>query len=201
MNKLILTTLGAFAAIALGGLALAQGQGILGNFPLVGGSSYCVSTVNGVCQQTIPAGPSSVTGNETFVANTNLSQGRSPQTVLMKPAALNANPITFQTVTPGPAVAGATNISASNINGGIIYSSTGTITSAAITLPSNAMHGQQYAVSSNRTITTLNIGAASGDSIDTNTNPTALTASTTANQGYRFICDKTSDVCVWKRLQ
>lgn len=197
MNKLRLTTLGAFAAIALGGLALAQGQGILGNFPVVGGSSYCVSTVNGVCQQTIPAGPTSLTGNETFVANTNLSQGRSPQTVLVKPAALGANPVTFVTVS-GAVPSG---ISASNIDGGVVYTSAATITSANVTLPASAMNGQLYYISSNRTITTLSVTAASGDSLATNTAPTTLTASTSTPNGYTFICEKSSSACIWHRLQ
>ena len=85
-------------------------------------------------------------------------------------------------------------------DGGIIYTSAATITSANVTLPAGAINGQIYAINSNRTITTLTVAAASGDSINTNSNPTVLTASTTAPQGYRFVCDKSSGVCVWKRL-
>ena len=193
--KSLKIALSAFLVIAAGTLAIAQ-SGLWPNFPIVGGSSYSCGSVNGVSNCTVPAGPTTLTGNETIPANTNLSQGRSPQNVLITPAALGANPISFVTVTTPP-----TGISASNLSGGVVYVSAATITSANITLPSSAIHGQQYRVSSNRTITTLTVGAASGDSIATNTTPTSLTASTTSPNGYTFICDKTSAVCVWSRLQ
>ena len=91
--------------------------------------------------------------------------------------------------------------SASNLDGGVVYTSTGTITSA-IFLPTNAAQNQQYQISSNRTITTLSVTAASGDSIATNTTPTALTASTTAPNGYTFVCDKAGgSTCTWHRLR
>jgi hypothetical protein len=192
--------LGAFAAIAIGGITLAQ-QGYFGpNLPIVGGAAYSCGSVNGVSNCTVPAGPLVLTGNETIPVNTNLSQGRSPQQVLVKPANLNANPITFQTVVI-PTATAATPISASNLDGGVVYISTGTITSANITLPSSAINGQTYHVSSNRTITTLSVTAASGDSMGTNTTPTVLTASTTVPNGYNFICSKSGTVCTWYRLQ
>lgn len=190
--------LGAFAAIAIGGITLAQ-QGYFGpNLPIVGGASYSCGSVNGVSNCTVPAGPTVLTGNETIPVNTNLSQGRSPQQVLVKPASLNANPITFVTVS-GTTL--PTGISASNVDGGVVYNSTATITSANITLPSSAINGQTYRVSSNRTITTLSVTAASGDSMGTNTAPTVLTASTTVPNGYNFICSKSGTVCTWYRLQ
>lgn len=192
--KKVLLTLSAF----IFSTSLASAQGLWNNFPIVGGSSYCSSTVNGVCSNTVPAGPSALTGNEEIPADTNLSGGRSPQTVLVKPASLNALPVTFVAVTTPPA-----GISASNLSGGVVYTSTTTITSANITLPSSPIHGQQYVVSSNRTITTLNVQAASGDSMGGNTAPTVLTASLSAPQGYRFICNKpsTGTTCTWYRLQ
>jgi len=108
----------------------------------------------------------------------------------------NTNPISLVTVTTPPS-----GISASNLNGGVFYTSTTTITSAAITLPSSAINGQTYRVSSNRTITTLNVSAASGDSMGTNTAPTVLTASLTVPQGYTFWCYKATTTCTWYRLQ
>lgn len=188
--------LGSFAAIALGGFAIAQSGYFGPNLPIVGGASYSCGSVNGVSNCTVPAGPLVLTGNETIPVNTNLSQGRSPQQVLVKPANLNANPITFVTVTTPTA-----GISAANTDGGVVYNSTATITSANITLPSSAINGQTYRVSSNRTITTLSVSAAAGDSMGTNTTPTVLTASTTAPQGYNFICSKSGTVCTWYRVQ
>ena len=188
--------LGAFAAIAIGGIAIAQ-QGLWPNFPIVGGAAYCSSTTNAVCTNTVPAGPTTLTGNETVPANTNLSQGRNPQNVVLSMAVLKALPYTFVTVTTPPAA-----ISASNLSGGVVYSSTTTITSASVALPGSPVHGQQYRIGSNRTITTLTVTAPNGDSIDSNTTPTVLTASTAVADGYTFVCDRTvATTCVWKRLQ
>lgn len=194
--KKIKIALAGFALIAFAGFATAQ-QGLFGPFPIIGGASYCSSTNNGVCQQTIPAGPVALTGSETMLVNTNLSQGRSPQNALVSPATLNANPITFLTVTTPPATLVAT-----NKDGGVVYASAATITAATITLPASAQQNQRYEVSSNQTITTLTVNAASGDSLATNTTPTVLTASTTAPNGYTFVCDKAgTSNCVWHRLR
>lgn len=193
--------LSAIGLLGLMGVAAGQ-QGLFGPFPIIGGSSYCSSTINNTtCANTVPAGPAALTGSETILVNTNLSQGRSPQNALATPATFNANPITFQTVTI-PTMTAATPISASNLDGGVVYTSTGTITSANITLPANAAQNQRYEISSNRTITTLSVTAASGDSMATNTTPTALTASTTAPNGYTFVCDKAGGTtCTWHRLR
>lgn len=75
MKKIVYSLLALIACAALP--AVAQ---MWGNLPIVGGSSYCFSTVNGTCVSTIPAGPTVITGNETFPLDTNLTQGQSPQT-------------------------------------------------------------------------------------------------------------------------
>jgi len=191
-------SLAAFAAIAFAGIAYAQTTGgFWSNWPIVGGASYSCGSVNAVSNCTVPAGPTDMTGTETFPANTGLSGGSTPQNVLVTAASLNANPITFVTVTSSNPTA----ISASNLSGGVVYVATGTITAANITLPASPRNNQQYAISSNRTITTLSVAAASGDAIASNTSPTALTASTTAVNGYRFICRLVAGVCTWSRLQ
>lgn len=203
MTKLRLA-LGAFAAIVVGAVAVAQGIGGTGAFqgwPIVGQSSYCMTTTNGVCTVTVPAGPNSLTGQETIPANTGLGN-RAPANVLLSPANLHANPITFVTVT----VSGnPSNISASNLDGGVVYNyaTAAAITAANISLPSSPVHGQQYVISANRNITTLTVGPATGDTIAENTRPTVLTANTTGGpQGYRFVCNKPSgSACTWLRLQ
>lgn len=197
MTKLKMA-LASFAIIALGGFAFGQGQGLFGPFPVIGGAAYCSAYGNNnTCTNTVPAGPVALTGSETILVNTNLSQGRNPQNALVTPATLNANPISFQTVTTT-----TPSISASNLSGGVVFTSAATITSAAITLPSSPAQNQRYEISSNRTITTLSVSAASGDSIATNTAPTALTASTTAPNGYTFVCDKAGgSTCTWHRLR
>lgn len=197
MNKLKIS-LAAFSLVAFAGIAIGQsGQGLWPNLPVVGGSSYSCGSVNGVSNCTVSAGPTALTGNEGIPANTNLSQGRSPQNVLVTPAALNANPITFYAAATGAANA----ISASTVSGGYVFTAASTISNVNLSLPSSPIHGQQFAVNANRTITTLNMYAASGDSIAGNTSPTVLTTSTTVNQGFRFICSKSGTVCTWYRLQ
>lgn len=190
-------TLALIGLLALAGASFSQ-QGAFPNYPIVGASSYCSSYTNGVCTNTVPAGPTVLTGNEQIPANTELANGQSPQNVLITPASLGANPVTFVTVanTGNPSA-----ISSSNLSGGVVFVGTVTITQANITLPSSPINGQQFVLSSNRTITTLVVTAASGDAIASNTNPTILTASTTISNGYRFICRLVSGVCTWSRLQ
>ncbi len=79
MNKL-------FTKISLAALAcLATGFAIAGiwnnSYPIVGGASFSCGSVNAVSNCTVAAGPASITGAETFPADTNLTQGRNPQTV------------------------------------------------------------------------------------------------------------------------
>lgn len=87
----------AFLAVA-GTLALAAGN--WSTLPVVGGASFCASTVTGagglggitgqgqastgsICGQTVPAGPPALTGSETFPADTNLAGSAPPQTVVI----------------------------------------------------------------------------------------------------------------------
>ena len=86
------TRIALIAGISLLGSAAIANQ-ILGFYPLVGGASYCASTVNASCVQTIPAGPIAVTGNETILAETNLPNGQMPQGVLIQTGMLNAGAI------------------------------------------------------------------------------------------------------------
>lgn len=77
------------AAVAISGV-LAHAAGMFQGYPIVGGPSYCdgastagVPGTAAVCNVTVPAGPPAVTGNELIPADTNLSQGQAPQTVLI----------------------------------------------------------------------------------------------------------------------
>lgn len=82
------------AAVAISGLA-AYAAGMFPGFPIVGAPSYCSSTnqagVPGTtpqCTTTVPAGPPAITGNELIPADTQLTQGQAPQTVLIPSGAL-----------------------------------------------------------------------------------------------------------------
>ena len=200
MTKLRLA-LAAFVLIAFGSFAIGQGVGGVGfwpNWPIVGQSSYCLTTTNGVCTATIPAGPSVLTGSETIPANTGSTSG--PANVLISVGALNALPITITDLTT--AAASAASISASNVMGGIVLISGGTMAAVNISLPPSPVNGQQFAISANRTITALSVAVTpgSGDTVAGNSAPTVLTANTTGGpQGYRFIYNLSGTQ--WLRLQ
>src|SRR5579862_852732 len=93
-------------------------MGAFFGFPIVGGASYCITTLNpappnangngagqtGQCVATAPAGPTVMTGNELVLANTGLPGTQVPQTVFL-PAVLAASgayslvvPVTTNTV-------------------------------------------------------------------------------------------------------
>jgi hypothetical protein len=175
---LIAITTGAYAA------------GLWPDFPVVGGATYCAGssqsatgTIIGAitgCPNQVPAGPTIVTGNEQIPADTRLSGGAAPQTVLIPMASLNALPIQVVTVTASPT------LSAANNSGGVCFTYSTTITAANITLPLAPIDGQQYVVCADHTITTLVVAAAAGASLAATT-PTVLTASTTVPQGYTFL--------------
>lgn len=93
---------GTAAVAALAGLvlnapvAIAQ-MGLFFGYPIVGQSSYCITNLNPAppntfgagagqttqCAATAPAGPSTLTGNELMIANTELPGGQNPQTVFL----------------------------------------------------------------------------------------------------------------------
>lgn len=175
--------------------AIASGQ--FPNYPQVGRASYCggfsTGTAGQVCTVTVPAGPSVVTGNELIPADTGLPNGQQPQTVVLGLASLNALPLTVATVVS----AATTTLTSTNTTGGYILKSTGTMTSVTINLPPAPIDGQQFAVSGNFGVTTLAMAATSPQTI--NNSPTAMTVSTTASYGYRFIYNAAGTV--WNRLQ
>jgi hypothetical protein len=182
-------------------------------YPIVGGSSFCLSTVgvNGqqgntgqgggsagvagsYCAQTVPAGPTILTGTELIPADTGLAGGAPPQTVVITPASLNALPPQF---TVGSA-AGAQTITLGNLVGSLIITGTGALSSTTVVLPPNPIDGQQLAVSANQTIATFSLSAPVGFSQDAKAQPTALTPSTTGSYGYRIIYHAANTT--WYRL-
>lgn len=165
------------------------------NFPQVGGAAYCITYVNGVCQQTVPAGPSALTGSETVPMDTNLSNGRSPQTVKAGLASFNALPVAYEAVTAGSAFYTYT---FGNAVGGVVFTASGTISDMRVTAPPAPIDGQQVYVSSTNTITAFQFIANTGQTLAVTT-PTVLTASTTAPQGYKFVYRASDDK--WYRLQ
>src|SRR5262245_32904679 len=87
------------AGLCVAAAATAFAAGLFPNFPIVGGAAYCGGYSTGVagqvCTVNVPAGPTALTGNELIPADTQLSQGQAPQTVLLTPRSLNGAPITY----------------------------------------------------------------------------------------------------------
>lgn len=196
MTKLKMLLAG-IAVLASACLANAQ-QAAFPNYPIVGSAAYCAVLTNNACTQTIPAGPSVLTGTEQFPANTGLAGNRQPQSVLVTAASLNALPVTFTSVTF--TTSPATFISASSVSGGAFFSSTAVISNMTVGLPAGPIDGQQFVISANRTITTLLVtSGAAAQSIAANSAPSVLTASLTAPQGYTFVFNSSTNQ--WFRLR
>lgn len=179
------TTIALVAGLSLLATTLAYAAGLFPGFPIVGSASYCggFSTgVNGqVCTVTVPAGPTVVTGDELIPADTQLSGGRQPQTVLIPLRAINSAPISYNLC----AAAACGSFTLANNSGGILLAYSTTIDSATIVTPLAPIDGQRFSISADHTITTLVVTANTGTTLSVTT-PTVLTASTTAPQGYEF---------------
>lgn len=171
------------AAIALTIISSAVlAAGLFLGYPIVGGASYCSTTVNATCTNTVPAGPTAVTGNELVPADTELAAGRNPQTVLLSMRALNAAPVTYNLC----AGAACGSVTVANNSGGILFDYSTTIDSATVVTPLSPMDGQRFVIASPYTITSLTVTANTGSTLSVTT-PTVLTASTTVPQGYEFM--------------
>ena len=155
LRKLLL---GSIAALTVVGVSAVAQQWL--DFPIVGGSSFCSSTVNSTCVNTVPAGPT-LPGTATIPVDTNFPQGRSPQTAKAPVAVVglggiqNEAPLTGASITLGDGV------------GRLLLNPAGTIAAATVLLPSaaNLYDGQVLIIASSQTVTTLTITAGSGTTI------------------------------------
>lgn len=213
--------------VAVGCAALLVTSGILyaaGNWstlPVVGGASYCASTVSGtgslggitgqgqgstgsICAQTVPAGPTIVTGNEVVPVDFNnpssitaTQGGTSPTTGLLTLASLNALPPAY----PLFAKSTATNVFTVSPLVGVVYISatTGLLSNTTMQMPANPIDGQQLRLASAGTITTLNISPNTGQTIGPDAAVTTLVVSTTAPSDYGFFWQAATST--WHRFQ
>src|SRR4051812_2770544 len=134
---------GLAVAGSIGYVTFAYAAGLWNGYPIVGGATYCAGTSNSAtgtiigaitgCPNTVAAGPTALTGSEKIPADTGLASGINPQTVVVTPAALHALPYSFVTVTG----TNPSNFSATNVQGGVIWESVGTITAANVSLPTS----------------------------------------------------------------
>jgi hypothetical protein len=190
-------------ALALAGLAalatVAHAAGMFSTLPIVGSGSFCGSTVSGtgglggitgqgqgstgsICGQTIPAGPTFLTGSEIVPADTGLTGGAPPQTVAIPVPMLGnywGTPRNFLDN-------GALNIT--NTNG------TSTVTcaaNAAITVTS---------MSADRWGCQANVGSAQGRSAIITSSPTPPAGFTNAMKVWRNSAALTQPVCVMQEV-
>lgn len=191
----------AVAAVAtLGTVAIAYANGMFSNLPVVEGAAYCAMYAGDgtTCVQNVPAGPTAVTGNERIPADTRLSNGQSPQTVLFTMANLNALPLTVSTITTNPQT-----VTAAATSGGVILRNNGggtVMTAVTINFPTAPVDGQQFAVSGDANVTTLTLTAQNLPAgVTIKQNPTGLTAVNSAAMGFRWMYNSTNNA--WFRLQ
>lgn len=158
MNRL-LTSLAAFAALGIG-IAFAQMGTFAPNMPNIGGPSYCSSSVNATCVNTVPAGPK-ITGNETLPADTNVLQGVQPQSGRISLPAIGAGTLDYYTPLT------AASITALNTTRQIIVEPAGTIAALTVVFPAatTLVDGQRLGLCGTQIVTTLTMTAGSGTTI------------------------------------
>lgn len=137
------------------------------NIPLVNGASYCGSTVNGVCVQTVPAGPA-LTGNETIPLDTNVANGVSPQTAKIDVTSLGVGPYQYN----APVTTDSITVLANTRH--LILEPAGTIAALTVVFPaaSGLLDNQTFGLCTTQIVTTLTVTAGSGTTVSNA--PTAL---------------------------
>ena len=187
MNK---TRLGIISLAALiGAVGIAFGAGNYLTFPQVGMSSFCASTVTQYagqsCAQTIPAGPTALTGSEIIPADTQLANSAPPQTVTVPVTLFPAGSISYTVFSAY--VSSATVIAMPNNVNAFIIDPTTTVANLSLTMPSTPINGQLVRFASTHTITSLLVTGATGQTV--NNAPTVLTAMDTDLQALKTSLD------------
>lgn len=159
-------------AVALLGVStVAYAAGMFGNLPIVGGAAYCALYAgDGVtCSGSVPAGPTALTGNELIPADTGVSGGSSPQTVLIDVSTLGAGPTQYSVPLTGASITVAAGTRQ------VIVEPAGTIAALTLVMPAatGLTEGQRFGFCSSQIITTLTITDGSGATMSTK--PTAMT--------------------------
>jgi|SRR5665213_822805 len=196
MRKLILTcaVVAGVVASAVAALSQSGSMGLWLGFPQLGGPSYCSSTVNGVCTNTVPAGPA-ITGNEVIPADTHAAGGQQPQSGIIPLAAIGAGPYDYEVP-----LTGATITETAQQND-LIIDPAGTIAALTIVLPvsTTLVDGQRWGMCTTQIVSTLTLTAGSGTTIKDA--PTAMLVPVATGAAscfkFRYIVSKTA----WYRTQ
>lgn len=148
------------AVALLGVTTAAYADGMFAKLPIVSGAAYCALFAgDGVtCAGNVPAGPTVLTGNERIPADTRLSGGVSPQTVLISPATLNAGPSQYSV----PVTTNSITILPTTRQ--VIVDPAGTIAALTLVTPAAAalVDNQRIGFCSTQIITTLTVTAGTG---------------------------------------
>jgi len=187
---------------------VAYAAGLWTTLPIIGGASFCASTVSGtslpstqgpyglvpgstqgtgssICAQTVPAGPPSLTGAEKFPVDTGLAGGASPSSAVVTTCQIAGG--SYAILSPNASTATIANQVCYYIIGG-----TTTYSTLTLTLPSTPIDGQQVRISSTQTVSTLTISGAAGQTVSNA--PTSATAGGVAG----FIYD--AALATWFRI-
>lgn len=130
------------------------------NLPIVGGASYCASSVNNVCVSTIPAGPA-LTGSETIPADTNIAGSGQPQTVKIGVATLGSGALTYNAPLTGAS------ITLTSLTRQLILEPAGTIAALTVVLPAatTLVDSQRINICGTQIVTALTVTAGSGTTV------------------------------------
>lgn len=158
------------------------------DFPILGGPSFCASTVNAVCVSTIPAGPADWTGKESLPVDTNAgtNANTAPQTVKAFGVAFGAGALVVVTSPVTAAIPGGTpNYILSGAQGSAF----------TITMPATPVGGHvQRILCDAATVGVMTVAANTGQTLKNNP-----AAACVAGVGYSWVYNQTATT--WYRLQ
>lgn len=171
------------------------------NLPIIGGAAYCAGystgTTGQICNVTVPAGPTALTGAETVAVDTNLSQGRSPQTVKASIQTLGAGPTVYTVPETGASIT----IAAVDRRHVVIPAATiaaltfVTPTATALTAYDNKLLG----ICTTQIVTTLTLTAGSGTTIANGPTALLVPVATGAGSCVEWVYRKSNTT--WYRVQ
>jgi len=148
-------------------VAIATGAGLWAGLPIINGASYCSSTNNSTCVNTVPAGPA-LTGNELIPADTSVGGGSTPSTAYIPAQVAGIGP--YQYAAP---LTGAT-LTLTAQQRRLVIEPAGTIAALTVVFPaaSGLLDGQLMGLCTTQIVTALTLTAGSGTTILNG--PTAL---------------------------
>lgn len=138
-------------------------QGMFSNLPVVGGAAYCdlFAGDGTTCAGSVPAGPTVVTGNERYPADTVLPNGSSPQTVRVPGAAIGVGPYQYN------APLTAASITVLPTSRRLMLEPAGTIAALTVVFPAATLlvDNQTFGICTTQIVTTLTVTAGSGSTV------------------------------------